>query len=242
MENSAFNFKNFSLYHNRSTLKIGTDSVLLASTVPIQNVRRVLDIGCGCGVIAFCIADRLLSAGFSNLTFQGVDVDADSIDECRMNAANFPHQNGASFDFQQIPIQEFNAEPPFDLIVSNPPFFCQSLKPANDKRLLSRHRDETLSFNDLVSSASRLLAPSGHFYVILPHSETDSFERAALQHFVICEKIYLRPTPAKPINRCIWGLSKSPAPITESCLVIRDASNSFSDEYRTLTRQFYLAF
>ena len=46
-----FQFKNFALSHEHSTLKIGTDSVLLASVVPVAGFRTVLDIGCGCGVI-----------------------------------------------------------------------------------------------------------------------------------------------------------------------------------------------
>ena len=56
---NLFTFSHFSLHHERSTLKIGTDSVLLGALTPLENVKSVLDIGCGCGIIAFCIGYRL---------------------------------------------------------------------------------------------------------------------------------------------------------------------------------------
>ena len=120
-----FRFKHFSLAHDRSTLKIGTDSVLLGAAAPIENTNSVLDIGCGCGVIAFCIADRLRRSGQTDFHVTGVDVDADSIAEARGNAQSFPQRNNIHFLFENIDIQHFDIDYKFDLIVSNPPFFCK---------------------------------------------------------------------------------------------------------------------
>ena len=80
-----FHFKHFSLYHENSALKISTDAVLLAAVTPIDQVRTVLDIGCGCGVIAYCLAWKMIKNAvdqknnMANQEIIGIDIDADSI-------------------------------------------------------------------------------------------------------------------------------------------------------------------
>lgn len=242
-ENDLFDFQHFSLHHGKSTLKIGTDSVLLASLVPIDGVTNVLDIGCGCGVIGFCIADRIADQSSENVEVTGIDIDADSIDEARLNASNFPHQEQISFLFEKIDLQHFNLkkeQKKFSLIVSNPPYFDSSLKPENVKNLRSKHRDDNLSFDELVENAVRLLADDGHFYVILPTSEAIDFESIAKKKLHLCEKTAIRPVPDKPVNRFILGFSKQiPINIKEQELLIRDENRNYSREYRNITLSFY---
>ena len=75
-----FHFKQFDLEHERSTLKIGTDAVLLAALTQVDSAQTVLDVGCGCGVIAFCLAQKLAENQIVPNIF-GIDVDADSVVE-----------------------------------------------------------------------------------------------------------------------------------------------------------------
>lgn len=239
---NLFRFKHFVLHHGRSTLKVGTDSVLLAAAVPLEGVRRVCDVGCGCGVIGFAIADRLQRADVAGISITGIDVDADSISECRENATIFPQKNSVQFDFQQIAVQQYGPEEKFDLVVCNPPFFAHSLKPEDGKRLVSRHRDDTLPFGALVSSVARWLAPDGKFYVIIPVSEVADFESEAASYFHICERMELRPTPTKPAHRMILGMDFGSRPERSSQLTIRNGAGEFTVEYRALTKDFYLAF
>lgn len=240
-----FNFKSFSLRHEQSTLKIGTDSVLLAAAIPIEDVTAVLDIGCGCGVIAFCLANRLLQSFTSPIRITGVDIDADSIAEALTNADLFPHQDtNIKFDFQQIDIQKYAAlsSTSYDLIVSNPPFFVNSLKPDDKKKNTSKHRDTTLPFDDLCAAAANLLSEKGKFYVIIPETEITDFEDSAKKYFCICEIIRVKPLPFKPVNRVILGFSKQPLPIQESELSIRDENREYSEKYKQITKLFYLKF
>ena len=236
-----FQFKHFSLHHEHSTQKIGTDSVLLGAIAPIEHVESVLDIGCGCGVIAFCISDRIKRAGRPFVHVTGIDVDADSIHEAKENAALFPYKE-AQFDFLNIALQDFTPKGEYDLIVSNPPYFSQSLAPTDDKRRLSRHRDFTLPFSELVAHSARLLRPSGKFYIILPTTETACFQEYAEQHWHLTEQIDIRPTPDKPIHRMILGYSPEASATHQRELCIHDERHQFSREYRFLTQDFYLDF
>ncbi len=239
---NLFHFKHFALYHERSTLKVGTDSVLLAAAVPLEGVRRVCDVGCGCGVIGFAVADRLQRAQVEEIIVAGIDVDADSVEECRRNATLFPNGMNLHFDFQQVAAQQFVPETLFDLVVCNPPFFAHSLKPEDGKRLMSCHRDDTLPFGELVSHVAQWLDPSGRFYVIVPVSEAADFEKEALKLFHICERMEVRPTPSKPAHRLILGMDFGGRPVRSSQLTIRDGAGEYTAEYKALTKDFYLAF
>lgn len=236
-----FHFKHFSLYHDNSTLKIGTDSVLLAASVPLFSAHHVLDIGCGCGIIAYSLAYRL-SAYKTEQKFVGIDIDAASVAEAKQNIELFPHYQGQQFIFKQSPLQEFarQSSKQFDLIVSNPPYFGASLKPEREDRLLSKHRDDTLSFHDLAVNANQLLADDGEFFLILPPVEYEEFHQKTLglwhRHFVM----EIQPTPTKPANRIIAGYGRSERTEQRSSLIIRDKDNQFSEAYKELTGEFYL--
>lgn len=236
-----FHFKHFSLYHEQSTLKIGTDSVLLAASVPLFPAQRILDIGCGCGIIAYSLAYRL-STYRQSQHFVGIDIDAASIAEGQRNIGLFPRYPGQSFSFLQNPLQKFaqQQQQPFDLIVSNPPYFGASLKPERDDRLLSKHRDDTLSFHDLATNADKLLATEGQFFLILPPTEYEQFHQETIglwhRHFIM----EVQPTPTKPVNRIIAGYGRSKQAEQNTRITIRNGQNQFSDEYKALTRDFYL--
>lgn len=124
MDKSAFRFKQFEINHEKSTLKVGTDAVLLGAWTPIPApCGRILDIGSGCGVITLMLAQR------SNAQITGVDIDKPSIEEAAENANNSLWKN--RINFINCSIQDFctaEHQNNFDLIVSNPPFFVDSLK------------------------------------------------------------------------------------------------------------------
>lgn len=239
-----FRFQHFALCHEASTQRIGTDSVLLAALMPLQEVHTVLDIGCGCGVIGFCVADRLRRAGVENITVTGIDIDDASVREAQENAACFPNTEGAKFHFFHESLQEHSCKAEvcrYDLIVSNPPFFVSSLKPADERRRQARHTDGTLSFRELAEGTAQLLTPSGRFGLILPANEFSDFEKAAQGQLYLAERWSIRPTPAKPVHRVAALFSLHPTALSSAQeLCIRDGDGKYTEEYRLLTAELYL--
>jgi len=245
MDSTPFQFKNFHLFHSKSALKIGTDSVLLASVIPIHVPSSILDIGCGCGVILFCIADRNKKLTDTLQFYTGVDIDAPSIEEAQLNKSHFPINKNQFFRFIQSSIQEFaNENMEYDLIVSNPPFFGNSLASPYERKQLSKHRDENLSFEDLASSVSTLLSEQGVFYLILPVQEMDQFDVISLEKgLYTCFQMNVYPIQGKPMHRIIKGYcKKKPEPFEVQNLCIRETPTEYSAEYKELTKQFYLNF
>lgn len=239
-----FHFKGFSLSHQKSTLKIGTDSVLLASLIPEENATRILDIGCGCGVVAFCVAYKLhIAYPEIKHTIIGIDIDADSIIEAQQNCENLAQYPNLEFSFQHKALQEFQTEhkSEFDLIVSNPPYFVDSLKPTSANNNKSKHRDENLSFKELIDGCCTLLSAEGRFYLILPPEEYADFKREAHGKLYPFSEWEIFPTPTKKANRIIAGFKLYPSEeIDIQQLYIRDENHQFAEEYKNMTKIFYL--
>lgn len=240
----AFRFKKFSLQHEQSTMKIGTDAVLLAALTKAGDAQSLLDVGCGCGVIAFCMAQKL-AARTTDAVIYGVDPDEHSILEAQGNADAFPLLSKDKFHFVRSSVQDFVRIVPahsFDLIVSNPPFFGNDLKPTQSSRLKSKHRDEQLSFPDLLDAVLELLKPTGRFSIILPKTEGEEFNALAMQHGLFCKYcISIHPTAQKPVHRMVQEYVLEPVfDCMEQLLVIRGADNNYTEEYRRVTKAFLL--
>lgn len=235
-----FHFKRFDLEHEHSTLKIGTDAVLLAALTNPESARSLLDVGCGCGVIAFCMAQKLVD----NQTFPvvyGIDVDAGSVAEAMGNAARFPLLPESGFHFEQVSLQEFAKRDPkltFDLIVSNPPFFHDDLKPQNISKLQSKHGDGHLSFSELVDGVDALLAENGRFTLILPPVEMAEFHRLTIGRWHSRSTVYIRPTASKPVYRVVREYVRTPLPEEEIHFSIRDVELRYTTEYLQLVEDF----
>lgn len=237
-----FQFKQFSLQHGHSTMKIGTDAVLLAALTDGTGVQKMLDIGCGCGVIAFCMAQKT----GPDTTVWGIDPDNDSIEEATLNTSLFGLLPQENFHFIRTRLQDFaqteNAHS-FDLIVSNPPFFNQDLKPADDSRLKSKHRDGQLSFPELINAVCHLLKPDGRFSIILPKVEGEEFHLLANDRLHCIHRISIQPTSAKPVYRTIQEYvltSNINPPTLEETFAIRNDRNGYTEEYLKYVEPFLL--
>lgn len=239
---ASFHFKKFSLQHDKSTLKIGTDAVLLAALTDVENAQSVLDIGCGCGVIAFCLAQQLAHKQAQPLVY-GLDPDEASVLEARQNAAAYPLLPADTFRFVQGRVQDMAAADhpvQFDLIVTNPPFYGHDLKPAQEKRLRSKHRDHQLPFEELLQSVLKLLKEGGRFALILPPVEGAQFH-ALTEGLLHCRKrVFIQPTAKKPVHRVIQEYSRADVSCTEHHLVIRNEQNEYTEEYRGVTKPYLL--
>ena len=271
-----FHFKHFSLYHDNSALKISTDAVLLAAATPVDQVRTVLDIGCGCGVIAYCLAWKMQQKALRERTAKenvtkvnilqknalqeniiqenssgekdfheiiGIDIDAPSIGDALKSKEIFPQRNYQNLLFYQQSIQNFACKhnKKFDLIVSNPPFFLDALKPNTPQKNISKHND-TLPFEDLKDAVCQLLAPNGRFFMILPTNESERFEQISQNQLFKFYQLLIQPTPSKPVNRIITGYRLSPTEngCKTECLCLRNANNNMSESYQQLTKDFLL--
>jgi tRNA1Val (adenine37-N6)-methyltransferase len=235
MKSSAhFHFKKFRIAHDRSTHKVGTDGVLLGAWVAIENVNRILDIGTGTGVIALMVAQRTPP----EVQIDAVEFEKEDAAQATENVLQSPWPG--KIKVYHTAIQDFHPDKKYDLMVSNPPYFVNSSLPPEKKRSQARHTRE-LSFEDLLYSAHRLLAPSGRLAVILPFEEGLTFLELAKGRHLYCQRqCAFRSRSHKPIERWLFEFGDRERAFVNEELVLYDDGEAWSAQYRRITQDFYL--
>mgnify|MGYP002508209572 CR=1 FL=1 len=216
-------------------MKVGTDGVLLGAWCACDASQRIADIGTGTGLIALMCAQRNASA-----TIDAIEIDHSAAECARENISRSSW--GDRIRVIETAIQDFDTEERYDLIVSNPPYFQASLKNPNQQRATARHTD-SLSYEELIAHAARLLKDSGVLALILP-IEAESEIRTLAEHNRLYPThiTHIHSKPNKPAKRLLIALSKqeqSEEPLIRT-FYIESESAPRSPEYQDLTRDFYL--
>ena len=234
MSNPWFQFKKFRIQHDRCAMKVGTDGVLLGAWAPLQDGTKVLDIGTGSGLIALMLAQR-----FPSSSILGIDIDEAAVSQARENveASSFAER----VEIRHCALQDLDTpDGAFDAVVCNPPFFEENLLPPDASRSAARHTT-SLPFNELITSAARLLRANGRFCVILP---TPAFETFHLQCFaqglLLERRCMIQTSPTKAPKRTMACFCKSTQVSRREELLTLTENGRRSEAYTLLTRDFYL--
>ncbi|MGM0667784.1 MAG: tRNA1(Val) (adenine(37)-N6)-methyltransferase [Bacteroidota bacterium] len=229
-----FDFKQFRVYQHKAAFKTGTDGVLLGAWADASSANRVLDIGTGSGLIALMIAQR------TDAAIVGIEPDILSCGQARENVEISPWKDRIEIVNKRL--QDYSPGDKFDLIVSNPPFFRQSLTGSDQRRANARH-DYNLSGAELVRGVCRLLAPAGKFCLILPYAEAAIFIAEAAETGLFCNKILkVKPMPSSPVKRMLMEFAAVKSELQQSFLTIERERHRYTDEYKKLTADYYLYF
>lgn len=238
MRGKGFTFKQFHIDHSKCAMKVGTDGTLIGAwaTIPYGDCS-ILDIGTGTGLIAIMAAQRNPKAQVI-----GIDIDSDCIEQAKENVAASPWSERISIIHSAL--QEFTSSKGLDVIISNPPYFVDSLQCPDEKRTTARHAT-SLSFNDLADSVKRLLAPNGVFSLILPPDEAERFLSVVRGSLFLTRRCDVWSTPTSGVKRVMMELQSAipnDLPSTEKLIIEDGGPMAYSTEYKQLTRDFYLKF
>jgi tRNA1(Val) A37 N6-methylase TrmN6 len=138
---------------------LGTDSLLLSRFVPLRRGMRVLDLGCGVGVL-----ELLLAARERDLTLDGVEIDPDAAALARRNL----EENGLRGTIVAGDLRERQmfSQGHYDLIVSNPPYFTTQSGPAATRRRAGARSESTCTLEELCAAAAPRLKTGGRFALV----------------------------------------------------------------------------
>lgn len=236
MNAKPFYFKQFVIQQERCAMKVGTDGVLLGAWADVSNARRLLDVGAGNGLIAIMLGQRNAEA-----QIDAVEIEAEACAEAYENMQNAPWAE--RLRVLHVSIQDYvgQAPAPYDLIVSNPPFFSGGTFSDQQDRASVRHTVK-LPHGDLLAAARALLQEKGRFCVILPVIEGLRFQEMARRYNLYCNKIMeVRPKADKPVERLLMQFEKTQKPLVKEMLVLyEEGKNNWTEDYIALTGDFYL--
>jgi tRNA1Val (adenine37-N6)-methyltransferase len=236
MANNYFSFKKFTIYQDKSAFKVGTDGVLLGACADTGNVRNILDIGTGTGLISIMLAQRC------GADIAAIEPDRESFEQAceNVNRCNWSNR----IEVLHTQLQNFKpAQNKFDLIVTNPPFFSDSLKNPDPRKSAARHND-SLTTKELLGGVIKFLDEKGSLQLIMPYVEGNVFIAEAHKYGLFCNSILkIRPLPTVEIRRLILTFSRiQKKPVEKFITIERGKRHEFTEEYINLTKDFYLKF
>ena len=235
MSNDYFQFRQFIVHQQRCAMKVGTDGTLLGAWAAAPSVKcRILDIGTGTGLIALMMAQR-----FPESEVIGIDIDPEAVAQARENVRLSPFSERITIEQQDL--MKFVDTKGFDVIVSNPPYFVDSLECPDDQRTMARHT-VSLTYDGLIRQAFRLLKDDGSLSLVIPAESRSLIESAAsLSGFFLSRVCLVKTTPRKQPKRQLIEFRKhSVKELIIEEEIIEDSPNVWSAWYQQLTKDFYI--
>ena len=220
MSNPYFQFKQFTVWHDKCAMKVGTDGVLLGAWTSVESAHRILDIGTGTGLVALMLAQRSLP----DANIVALEIDEAAVGQARENVIRSPWKERV--EVVQADFRKYRSSDKFDVIVSNPPYFVDSLECPDRQRTAARHNN-SLSYEDLLEGVSGLLTENGFFTVVIPADVAERVKKIASKPGGIPKRVLIT-----------FSFSNQECIVEE--LLTELARHQYSEEYMTLTRDYYL--
>jgi len=234
MSNTYFCFKQFNVAQDRCAMKVSTDACIQGAWTPVPGTaKRVLDMGCGTGLLSLMLAQRNHA-----IHIDGVELDPDAAAQADENVMHSPFAD--HIDIWCADIRDWSV-PSYDLIICNPPFFNNSLLGDEAQRNQARH---TLTFSqeDMLRTLDRLLSDHGQASILLPVAEQQQWEQRLRKHnWHIRQRLIVQPFAHSRTNRVVSVCSRERTAATiDETLVIYEAPKQYTAAFTALMRDYYL--
>jgi len=240
MANSYFQFKQFIVQQDRSAMKVTTDSCLLGSLVPAlcqkEGKLNVLDIGTGTGLLSLMFAQKKTGA-----LIDAIEIDKDAVAQALENSSASPWKERIQVihaDARQYPFRH-----PYDVIISNPPFYENELK-GTDPGKNKAHHNEGLLLSELLHIIKSNLEPDGFFYLLLPFKRKEEIKHLLSdQELAVEQIIFVRQTENHDYFRMIVAGKLAPETVTETIIdeiSIKDHAGKYTPVFINLLKDYYL--
>ncbi len=217
-------------------MKIGTDGVLLGAWTNIEKQpTSILDIGAGTGVLSLMLAQRCFAENI-----EALEIDEEAYEQCVRNFEGSPWAD--RLFCYHAGLDEFieEIEDPYDLIISNPPFYTEIVSSGNTSRDNAR-QNQSLPFDELLEGVSKLLSSDGVFATIIPYKEEGTFIQLANSFGLYPNRILrVKGNSWAEIKRSLLEFSFKESVTSEDELTIEIERHKYTNDYIELTKAFYL--
>jgi tRNA1Val (adenine37-N6)-methyltransferase len=238
MPNAFFQFKQFKVNQENTSMKVCTDSCLFGAWIADKlekralQPRNMLDIGAGTGLLSLMIAQK------STAQIDAVEIDVNSFLQASQNC----NQSKWREQIQVLhgDIRALNLNKNYDLIISNPPFFENDLKSADHNKNLAKHHSG-LTLNEMTAAILKFIEPGGYFALLLPFHRVEYFkELAQRNNFFLADEMFVRQTPAHSFFRGMLLFSSKREDCSSKEMTIKNREGSYTKEFSDLLSDYYL--
>lgn len=213
-------------------MKVSTDSVILGAWAG-KYEGKVLDIGCGTGLLSLMIAQKN-----EYTEIDAVDKQRDAYHCSQKNFSKSPFAerlNVFHADFRSIESKEYRH------IITNPPYFINLTPSALSNRKSFRHAANNF-WDDFWVTCDRLLTKEGTLEMILPYdrySELIRMHNMDKRFYIHRSLIIMNQLKSKPVLICFTFKRLAPKSIVIDYLPIYHTGREWSSAYKNLCRDFY---
>ncbi|MEO6584211.1 MAG: methyltransferase [Ferruginibacter sp.] len=240
MRNNYFSFKEFTVFQDACAMKVCTDACLFGAwSVKMiikykPEAQNILDIGTGTGLLTLMVAQKVAA------TFTAIEIKEAAAQQAGENFEASPW--GGKILLMQGDIRKVETEQRFDCIICNPPFYEHDLSSNNQSKNAAMHSSE-LGFSELIPLIARYLNKDGIAIVLVPFKRESYFAALAKQFdFFLAECMRVKQTPQHSFFRTMFVLSHTAQAETMTEIVIKDLSSEYTDDFKDLLKDYYLAF
>lgn len=239
----VFKFKQFSVSHSRSAMRVGVDGVFIGAWASCKG-KRILDVGTGCGLIALMMGQRNCDA-----TIDAVEIDHASAEEAGINFAESPWSSRLAVyeePFSDFVVKRVSDGILYDVIVSNPPYFDSGVTDFSSSRNVARHQGD-LSPEILLHQALPLLSDDGVLAMVVPSEMMEKIVVAARSFgYSLRRACHVSAREDAREKRVLLEFGKwhddEQTDVQESNLVMFESGGEPTPDYRLLAGAFYLRF
>jgi len=199
----------------------------------VQRKGRLLDIGTGTGLLALMVGQG------TSMQIDAIDIDVEAVEQARDNFLSSLWSE--RFRCMQADVRTWQTEEPYDVIITNPPFYENDLRSPDARRNDALH-SERLTLEELLKVVSWLLKPGGGWGILLPNSRVEYFLGLAkgAGWEVLHRLDVFNEGKKEPFRSCLW-LGKGGEPSMTQRLTIQQ-SGFYTQEFRQLLASYYLGF
>lgn len=230
----AFRFKQFTVEDDRSTLRVGTDAMLLGAWAKPGKAERILDIGTGCGVLSLMLAQK------SQAQFDAIEIDPDSAAQAAVNFSRSPWAERLSAIHTSL--EAFTSAPlhRYGFIISNPPYFHGHLKSPSTKLNMAKH-EAGLDIRNLITGTRKVLDPCGRISLVYPCSLYQNLKKAfEREGFVVSREMIVRPAEGREPGRVLAEFNLHSCDEPERAEIsILGPDGKYTRDYLDLTREYH---
>ena len=178
-----------------------------------------------------------------------IDIDAPSSSEAKANfeqspwATHLTAHNLSLDDFvsKLATLKSDGQDIKYDLIFSNPPYFEDSLTAPDERKSTARHTSDGLSYRDIFDFSKQYLTENGRVALVLPADQEAAICRyARMSDMHLLRVLRIRTVPRKAPSRVVIEFSKQRVLEVEDSILTIQNEGQYTQEYLSLTKEFYL--